>query len=254
MTFVCNWRETTYHGQIANLTHYLFKPSEPSCDNVSWKKKSSVPGMDWSTCRGRFKKVSVHANMTFVCWGPHGLFVNFSESQENNNTCQWYNVSAPHFNRTQTGVWHQSDELLNWYNGGPVLGTEHWHLLKIPACLSRFSISYAYAYVSIPQNYTIEYNYTGYVHVCVNAPYLFAIGQFRNSTECRLYTCLNQSVPINATKDSVFLVQQRTDLWVPVKISEPWSDSTLLSFVLKESLKRSKCFIGWIIAAIVGII
>ena len=28
----------------------------------------------------------------------------------------------------------------------------------------------------------------------------------------------------------------------------------LLSFVLRESLKRSKCFIGWIIAAIVGII
>ena len=73
MTFVFNWTETTYHGQIANFNHYLFKPSEPPCDNVSWKKKSSVPGMDWSTCRGRFGKVSVHANMTFVDWGPHGL-------------------------------------------------------------------------------------------------------------------------------------------------------------------------------------
>ena len=110
-------------------------------------------------------------------------------------------------------------------------------------------------HVSIPQNYTIEYNYTGYVRACVNAPYLFAIGQFRNNgsilscTECRFYTCLNHSVPINVTKDSVF-----QDLCVPVKISEPWSDSMLLSFVLKESLKRSKCFIGWIIAAIVGII
>ena len=71
---------------------------------------------------------------------------------------------------------------------------------------------------------------------------------------CHLYTCLNHSVPINVSKDSGFLVWQRTDLWVPVKISEPWSDSTLLSFVLRESLKRSKCFIGWIIAAIVGII
>ena len=55
-------------------------------------------------------------------------------------------------------------------------------------------------------------------------------------------------------KTGLFLVWQRTDLWVPVKISEPWSDSMLLSFILKESLKRSKCFIGWIIAAIVGII
>ena len=93
--------------------------------------------------------------MTFVDWGPHGLFVNCSESQENNNTCQWYNVSASHFNRTQTGLWHRRDELLNWYNGGlslsrpqiisPVLGPEHWHLWKIPAGLSRFSDSYAYA-------------------------------------------------------------------------------------------------------------
>ena len=113
--------------------------------------------------------------------------VNCSESQENNNTCQWYNVSASHFNRTQTGLWHRRDELLNWYNGGlslsrpqiisPVLGPEHWHLWKIPPCLSRFSVSYAYAHVSIPQNYTIEYNYTGYVRACVNVPYLFAIGQ-----------------------------------------------------------------------------
>ena len=71
MTFVFNWTETAYHGQIANFTHYLFKPSEPPCDNVSWKKKSSVAGMDWSTCRGRFGKVSVHTNMTFVDWGPH---------------------------------------------------------------------------------------------------------------------------------------------------------------------------------------
>ena len=69
-----------------------------------------------------------------------------------------------------------------------------------------------------------------------------------------LFTCLNHSVPINVTEDSGFSVRQRTDLWVPVKISEPWSDSMLLSFVLRESLKRSKCFIGWIIAAIVGII
>ena len=61
-------------------------------------------------------------------------------------------------------------------------------------------------------------------------------------------------MPINVTKDSVILVWQRTDLWVPVKISEPWSDSMLLSFVLRESLKRSKRFIGWIIATIVGII
>ena len=66
---------------------------------------------------------------------------------------------------------------------------------------------------------------------------------------CHLYTCLNHSVPINVTKDSVF-----QDLCVPVKISEPWSDSMVLSFVLRESLKRSKYFIGWIIAAIVGII
>ena len=153
MTFVFNWTETTYHGQIANLTHYLFKPSEPSCDNVSWKKKSSVPGMDWSTRRERFGKVSVHANMTFVDWGPHGLFVNCSEAQKNKNTCQWYNVSAPRFNRTQTGLWHQHDELLNWYRPqkiSPVLGPEHWHLWKIPASLSRFRVSYAYAHVSIP--------------------------------------------------------------------------------------------------------
>ena len=73
-------------------------------------------------------------------------------------------------------------------------------------------------HVSIPHDYTIEYNHTGYVHACVNVPYLFAIGQFRSNgsilscTECRLCACLNHSVPINVTKDSVFSVQQSTDL------------------------------------------
>ena len=43
-------------------------------------------------------------------------------------------------------------------------------------------------------------------------------------------------------------------MWVPVKISEPWSDSMLLSSVLRESLKRSERLIGWIIGAIEGII
>ena len=158
--------------------------------------------MDWSTRRERFGKVSVHPNMTFVDWGPHGLFVNCSEAQKNKNTCQWYNVSAPRFNRTQTGLWHQRDKLLNWYKRGlspprpqiisPVLGPEHWHLWKIPACLSRFSDWYAYAHVSIPQNYTVESNYTRYVRACVNAPYLSAIRQFRSNgsilscTECHL--------------------------------------------------------------------
>lgn len=69
-----------------------------------------------------------------------------------------------------------------------------------------------------------------------------------SSTECRLYTCLNRSVP----------VRQRTDSWVPVQIFEVQifflARSTLLSSVLRECLKRSKRVIAWIIATRVGII
>ena len=55
-------KDATYHEIESALLHVSRKQH-------ILKEKSSVPGMDWSTCRGRFKKVSVHTNMTLLIGG-----------------------------------------------------------------------------------------------------------------------------------------------------------------------------------------
>ena len=50
------------------------------------------------------------------------------------------------------------------------------------------------------------------------------------------------------------LVKQRSELWLPVNLTEPWTDSVFLSVLLKTGLRRSKCIIGWIIAGILSLI
>ena len=142
--------------------------------------------MDWSTCRGRFKEVSVHANMTLLIGG---LMDSLWIAQNHKKIITPANgIMFQHHILTE----HKQDSSINamnfWtgtMNDTPprprIISPVHWHLWKTPAGLSWFRDWYAYAHVSIPRNYTIECNYTGYVHACVNAPRLFAIGQFRSN-------------------------------------------------------------------------
>ena len=50
------------------------------------------------------------------------------------------------------------------------------------------------------------------------------------------------------------MVKQRSDLWLPVNLTEPWTDSVFLSVLLKYGVRRSKRIIGWIIAGILSLI
>ena len=71
-------------------------------------------------------------------------------------------------------------------------------------------------------------------------------------TACALYTCLNHTVSYHYV--NIAIVKQRSDLWLPVNLTEPWTDSVFLSVLLKNSLKRSKRIIGWVIAGILSLI
>ena len=175
--------------------------------------------MDWSTCRGRFKKVSVHANMTLLIGGlmnslwiaqnhkkiitpANGIMFQHHILTEHK---QDSSINAMNFWTGTREVFHLPDPGWSVQSWGPNTGIFEKFLLACPGLVTRML-----THVSIPQNYTVEYNYAGYVHACINAPYLFAIGQFWSNgsilscTECHLYTCLTHTVPINVTKDSVF--------------------------------------------------
>ena len=73
-----------------------------------------------------------------------------------------------------------------------------------------------------------------------------------NCTACALYTCLNHTISYHNA--NVTIVKQRSKLWLPVNLTEPWADSVFLSVLLRNGLKRSKCIIGWIIAGILSLI
>ena len=99
-----------------------------------------------------------------------------------------------------------------------------------------------------------------YIQSCVHLPYMFIVGNFDidlsakivNCTACALYTCLNHTISYHYV--NIAIVKQRSDLWLPVNLTEPWTDSVFLSVLLKYGLKRSKHIIGWIIAGILSLI
>ena len=89
---------------------------------------------------------------------------------------------------------------------------------------------------------------------------MFIVGNFDidlsakivNCTACALYTCLNHTISYHYV--NIAIVKQRSDLWLPVNLTEPWTDSVFLSVLLKYGLRRSKRRIGWIIAGILSLI
>ena len=68
---------------------------------------------------------------------------------------------------------------------------------------------------------------TGYIQSCVHLPYLFIVGHFDidlsakivNCTACALYTCLNHTISYYSV--SIALVKQRSELWLPINLTEP---------------------------------
>ena len=131
---------------------------------------------------------------------------------------------------------------------------------KIPAALGHFANVYGTMGVLHPSDYTFLYNSTGYIQSRVHLPYLFIVGHFDidlsarivNCTACALYTGLNH--PISYHNASIALVKQRSELWLPINLIDPWTDSIFLSVLLKTRLRRSKHIIGWIIAGILSLI
>ena len=131
---------------------------------------------------------------------------------------------------------------------------------KIPVALEHFASVYGTTKSLKPQNYTFLYNSTGYIQSCVHLLYMFIVGNFYidlsakivNCRACALYTCLNHTISCHYV--NIAIVKQRFDLWLPINLTEPWTDSLFLSVLLKYGLRRSKRIIGWIIAGILSLI
>ncbi|KAM5166282.1 endogenous retrovirus group K member 6 Env polyprotein-like isoform 4-T4 [Callospermophilus lateralis] len=165
-----------------------------------------------------------------------------------------------------------NDKLMAWGDGGVadprIASIQHpyhiqTHLWKIAAAMkpvvllngsfsgtSRSPSSYKFTFFK-------EYNVT----TCVPMPYLFLVGNIIFDSGitchyCKLYTCINTSVPL-APGHSVMMLQQRSHIWLPVNLQRPWSQdpvNTLVMEFFRQLLKRSKRFVGVLVAVILSLI
>jgi hypothetical protein len=103
------------------------------------------------------------------------------------------------------------------------------------------------------------------VQACVNLPYVLAFGTFSfnfnlksvDCYDCRLYTCVDNSLSINCSSQALFILRAREDVWLPVNLKREWQHSHLeglMTKVVSELLTQSKRFIKWVILAIVGLV
>ena len=83
---------------------------------------------------------------------------------------------------------------------------------------------------------------------------MFIVGNFDidlsakivNCTVCALYTCLNHTISYHYV--NIAIVKQRSDLWLPVNLTEPWTDCISLSFAqiwLKEVKAHNRMAYCW---------
>lgn len=74
---------------------------------------------------------------------------------------------------------------------------------------------------------------------------------------CTVLTCVNNSVPINHSRESLYLLRARTGVWLRVQMDRQWQESSLagvLQAIVEGILKRSKRFTSMLIAVILGLI
>jgi hypothetical protein len=102
------------------------------------------------------------------------------------------------------------------------------------------------------------------VQACVNLPYVLALGTFSfNFTlksvdcfDCRLYTCVNNSLSTNWSSQALFILRARKDVWLPVNLRREWQHSPLeglITKVVSKLLTQSKRHLEWIILVMVGL-
>ncbi|XP_027978092.1 endogenous retrovirus group K member 18 Env polyprotein-like [Eumetopias jubatus] len=143
------------------------------------------------------------------------------------------------------------------------VGPEQWDLWKLPAALASL---YFYAgnfsrTSRSSSDYWFTYNSSISIQACVHLPYLIAIGEIEvnytmRSTDCpncRLYTCLNRTIPFNSTMDSILLLQARMGVWIPVNLTRSWEENPvegLLSKMLSELLSRRQRFVSTLVLVI----
>ncbi|KAF7475254.1 Hypothetical predicted protein [Marmota monax] len=247
-----------------NITEQKY-PMFPECPDFTYQDLRYSPFI-WQECLGKFGKIF----QNIIMRGPYGMFLK-NCSEWNITACDLYSTyRIPPKERWNETIWN--NKLMAWGDGGiadPRLASVQYphhlqtHLWKIaaatkPVILSNGSFS-GTSQSAASYNFTVfkEYNIT----TCVPMPYLFFIGNVTFDEgilcfNCKLYTCINTSVSIPSGY-SIVLLQQRSHIWLPVNLQRTWSQDPVNTLVLeffRQLLKRTKRFVGVVVAVILSLI
>ncbi|XP_063088532.1 endogenous retrovirus group K member 13-1 Env polyprotein-like isoform X1 [Cavia porcellus] len=243
----------------------------PVCPEFTYKNISYNP-IIWQLCMGKFAK-----NIDgYIIWGPFGKFVNGC-AEWNETRCNLsvvYSLPDPKKITDGAPIFQQKTALLWWGDGGianPAVAAEEYphhlqnHIWKIPAAMQPVTL-YNVSYSGTSRSVSTTYNFTRFkmynITVCAPLPYVFLVGTFNfthfscTCLNCQLFTCLNST--LNFTKPyTVMLLQQKTHIWLPVNLTRPWSQDPVISVTtefFKHLLKRTKRFIGIVVAVLLSLI
>ncbi|XP_055988102.1 endogenous retrovirus group K member 6 Env polyprotein-like [Sorex fumeus] len=262
-----------------NLTS-LGQPSIPLCEFISMKDWQYSP-REWTECRSPLGKLSHRDDYELIDWGPRGKFVPDCVDDLDYTRCHFLPAAKwciTSLFSSPPSCHIQTQEPLEWHDGGyapprpramrnGTLYPEHTDLWKVAAALSPGHYWDGYLDGSKQLNFTyyISYNSSFHVQACVKHPYVFARGTLSfdpvnkkvSCRDCALFTCLNSSLSVQDSPQSIILLKARSHIWLPVNLTREWQCSPaegLLTEVMTRLLRRSRRFLGLLIVAILGLI
>ena len=131
------------------------------------------------------------------------------------------------------------------------IGPEQWDIWKLAASTEELGTwtGYFMGTSCSHSNYSFRYNHSYFIQACVPLPFVIAVGnlQFNNTLcsvaciDCKLCTCLNSYVSLK--NESLFILQSRHNLWLPVDLQRPWEEGPmagLASWLLTKLLWQFK--------------
>ncbi|XP_029093418.1 endogenous retrovirus group K member 6 Env polyprotein-like [Monodon monoceros] len=263
--------ESRYHG-LYLLSAYSFKTFNSTLnENVSapYLPPCQVPLVDrlsdwvhWTRCRGEMARVLVNTSWgSVIDWSPFGS----ARGKKGLKDLYWHKEDNTIYSDTinDTIVWHAGgfSPPGPHLNGYPI----QKDLWKLMAALRKINAWVGHM-VNKSENHSLIFHkdVTRYTRSCVKLPYIFLKGPaVWNETQgiimcknCSLYNCINSSISFNISTESLYILRARTGLWLPVNLVREWQESLPMAVLqyLVDALKRSKRFVGMLIAAVMGII
>ena len=79
-------------------------------------------------------------------------------------------------------------------------------------------------------------NSTHTIQACVRLPFVLMLGPVMcnistgliNCINCSFYTCLNNTIPLNESWQSIYVLKTWTGIWIPVDLQRGWQESPTL--------------------------